>query len=384
MLFDPFDPATRACPYGAYRRLREAPVCLHPTAGIWFVTGHREASSVLRDARFSARQGQTLRRGEHRLPVTMLSCDPPEHTRLRGALAPDVTARSLSHLAPRIRATANGLVSAWHGRDSVDGVREYAVPLVTDALSALLGIADADQARFGRWAAEVAPHLDPLDPPAPDARASVALEELLDSLADLLAERLRSPADDLLGALVRAYDANVLSAEEVRNSCGLLVVGGFEPLVDLVAMSLFLVLRERGDDAADFAGASVNAIVEESLRYESPIHFAARTPTEDVQLGDALIASGEPVVVLLGAANRDPAKFDDPDRFLHARRPNPHLAFGAGIHGCLGAGFSRLVARIALTVAQKGLPRAVLAAEPTWRESFVPRGLATLPIDVRS
>jgi cytochrome P450 len=375
--FDPFDPATRACPYAAYRRLRDAgPVARDAQVGIWYVSGHREAGAVLRDRRFSASHGQRLRGRPDALPVTMLSSDPPEHTRLRGAVAGALGSARVARLEPGIRERVVERVAAWPRDGTVDAVQDFAVPVVADALGRLLGIPVTETDRFGALAAAVAPQLDPLEPPAPGSTAASAMDELVDWFADLLAERLGTPGDDALGALVRAYEAGRLSAEEVRSSCALLVVGGFEPLVDLIGIAIWLLLEQR-DGAAP---TDARAIVEESLRLECPIHFAARVPVEDIAIGGTRVPAGDPVVVLLGAANRDPERFGDPDHFDLARRPNPHLAFGAGVHGCLGAAFSRMVARIAVGAVMRGAPSARLAGAPVWRASLVPRGLAALDV----
>jgi cytochrome P450 len=379
--FDPFDPATRACPYAAYRRLREhAPVAYHPGAGIWFVTGHREAVAVLRDERFSATGGQQLRGRADALPVTMLSSDPPEHTRLRVAISAEFGRARVERLAAEIRDTAVERVAAWPRPGTVDAVRELAVPVAADALARLLGIPRVDVDRFQAWAIEVAPQLDPLDPLESGSGAAVALAEMLDWFASLLAQRLGAPSDDVLGALVRAFERSALSGDEARNACGLLVIGGFEPLADTIATALWLLLRD--GVAVPKQQPDVAAAIEEALRYESPIHFAARVPVEDVELDAARLSAGDPVVVLLGATNRDPDRFAEPDRFEPDRRPNPHLAFGAGIHSCLGAAFARLVARIAVSAVIDRAPAARVTREPRWRDSFVPRGLAALELDV--
>jgi cytochrome P450 len=380
--FDPFDPATRACPYPAYRRLREAaPVSLHPQTGIWWVSGHADAHAVLRDQRFSAADGQQLRGRADDLPVTMLSSDPPEHTRLRDAVMAELGGARVRRLAPGTRATAAGRVAQWPERGVVNAVGDYAMPVVADALGRLLGIPRDDVDRFERWAVAVAPLLDPLDSSGPESPAAAALSELLDWVAELLLQRLGAPTRDVFGALVGAYEAGALSGQEVRNTCGLLVVGGFEPVVDLIGTALWLLLGDRDRAAPPVSRKDVASVVEEALRYEPPIHFAARVPVEDVELSSARVRAGEPVVVLVAAANRDPARFDDPDRFEPRRRPNPHLTFGAGIHACPGAAFARMVARIAVTAAVEGAPALRLAGAPVWRDGFVPRGLAALELD---
>lgn len=255
-------------------------------------------------------------------------------------------------------------------RANVDGVADFAVPIAVEALCALLGVADEDRDRFGRWAAEVAPQLDPLAPPAPGSRPEVALDELLTWFADALGERLATPGRDVLGAIVRSHRAGELAPDEALTTCSLLVIGGYAPLVDALSTGLWL-LAGRADPVTP-------AVVEEMLRFDSPIQFAARVPLEDVPLGGQVLEAGVPVVTLLGAANRDPARFPEPDAFSPERHPNPHLAFGTGPHGCLGAGLARLVCRRALAV----VPRIGLAGEPVRHPAFVPRGLAALPLRV--
>jgi len=369
VLYDPFDPSVRTDPYPAYHAMRTAdPVTFHPGAGAWFLSRHADCAAVLRDARFSAQHGQAIRRRADALPASMLSTDPPEHTRLRRCVQTAFHAKAVAHVGEHVHRTAKALVAGWG--PEVDGVADFAVPVAVDALCALLGVADGDRDRFGRWAAEVAPQLDPLAPPAPGSRAEVALEELLGWFADVLGERRAAPGHDVLGAIVRAHRAGDLAPDEALTTCSLLVIGGYAPLVDALSNGLWL-LAGRADPVTP-------AVVEEGLRFDSPIQFAARVPVEDVSLGGRVLEAGTPVVTLLGAANRDPARFPEPDAFSPERHPNPHLAFGAGSHRCLGAGLARLVSLRALAV----VPGITLAGEPVRHGAFVPRGLATLPLRV--
>jgi len=375
--YDPTDAAVRTDPYTAYARLRaDHPVWFHQGTGIWFLSRHADCLRALRDPRFSARLGQHIRQRPDPLPDSMLTTDPPEHTRLRAPVQAELAPERIARLAGRLRAMASALVSEWEDGHEVDAVSEFAVPLATQALGVLLGVAPDDLERFGRWAAAAAPQLDPLTPPAPGSAASVALHELLEWFAELLGRRRSEHTDDVLGALVRSSETGQLGAGEALAACSLLVVGGFEPLADALSLGVWLRLRA-GRGLAGGGGA-----VEEALRYDAPIQFAARVAVEDVVFNGAVVRAGQPVVALLGSANRDPARFTEPDVFELARSPNPHLAFGAGPHHCPGAAFTRLVAGIASSVLAERIPRARLAREPLRRDTLVPRGLSTLPICV--
>ena len=378
-LYDPFSPSTRAAPHAAYRRLREAaPLWWHPQAGLWFASSHAAVDAVLRDPGFSAVLGQQVRRRQEALPKSMLTCDPPDHTRLRAAVAPAFSAARLKKLRPALEEEARRLAAGWTAGMEIDVVDAYAVPLATAALGALLGVTADERQRFRALSALAAPHLDPLLPPEPGGPADAALATLQHGFADVLGARLEGPGGgDALDQLVVAFRAGDVTAEEVLNTCGLLVVGGFQPLVDLIAFAVRLALAEPGGLVT--AAARVGAHVEETLRFEAPVHFAARVPVADTEVAGVAIGAGQPVVTLLAAANRDPERFTAPDAFAPGRQPNPHLAFGAGVHGCLGAGLSRLVVRVAIESLAEAAPGLSAAGEPAWRDSFVPRGLAALP-----
>ena len=376
MPYNPTDPLVRLDPYEAYARLRaESPV--------WYHGAHLVSQQA---CRLPARApGATLLgppRGPAR-PATGGSASGVDadhgsaraHPPLRGPVQAELAPERVALLGAHLRTEAGALVSQWEDGQEVDLVSAFAVPCATSALGALLGMPSDDLERFGRLAAAAAPQLDPLDPPEPGSPAGVAIEELLGWFADLLGRRRTLPTDDVMGALVRAYEAERLDAREVLAACSLLVVGGFEPLVDALSLGVWLQLRHGGvirDDPG----------VVEVLRYDAPIQFAARVALEDVAFDGAVVAAGQPVVVLLGSANRDPERFVDPDAFEPARSPNPHLAFGAGPHHCPGAAFTRLVAGTAASVFTETWPRSRLARDPVRRDTLVPRGLSTLPVSV--
>jgi cytochrome P450 len=376
MPYNPTDPLVRLDPYDAYARLRaENPVWHHEGAGIWFLSRHADCLRVLREPCFSARLGQHVRQRSDPLPESMLTTDPPEHTRLRGPVQAELAPERVALLGAHLRAEARALVSQWEDGQEVDLVSAFAAPFATGALGSLLGMPSDELERFGRLAAAAAPQLDPLDPPEPGSAAGVAVEELLAWFADLLGRRRVSPTDDVMGALVRAYEAEQLDAREALAACSLLVVGGFAPLADALSLGVWLQLRHGviRDDPG---------VVEEVLRYDAPIQFAARVALEDVAFDGAVVEAGQPVVVLFGSANRDPERFVEPDAFEPTRRPNPHLAFGAGPHHCPGAAFTRLVAGTAASVFAETWPRTRLAGDPVRRDTLVPRGLSTLPVSV--
>jgi cytochrome P450 len=375
--YDPFDPATRTDPYPAYAALRSRTrASFNERAGIWFLARHADVALVLRDGRFSSSRSQDLRSRYRRLPVSMLTTDPPEHTRLRRAIAAEFTAARLTRLTDVIRDDAIALAAGWDDRGEIDLVTEFAEPLAAASLGAVLGVPREDLGQFRRWATALMPHLDPLGPPT-DAGTSAAIDELLEWFADALAVPGRSSDPDVLGAIVRAYEAGDLTPGEALSTCTLLVVGGFGPLADLISVGSWLQLRN-GHWLATSAG-----LVEEVLRFDAPIQFAARAALEDVHLAHDVIRAGDRVVALLGSADRDPARFIAPDIFDPSRPHNAHLSFGAGPHHCLGSELARLVGRVAFAVLAERVPHARLVADPVPRDTLVPRGFKTLTIDVR-
>ncbi len=383
--FDPRDPATIADPHPAERELRERdPVHPVPGAGLWFVSRHADARAVLRDDRVSARQGQRLRARRGDLPDSMLTSDDPDHRRLRGAATAAFTPARLDAAITALRPRIAGLLDAVgdrarHGAVAVEAVEELARPVAVAALAIVLGLSDDDERVLKSHAAHLGDQLDPFADPVPGGPAQVAIDAVDDLLARVLFDRLRSPREDALSVLAAAYDRGEVSAAEAVATASLLVVGGIEPLAQALA-GLFATLA-----AADpTARPPVDGLVEEVLRLESPIPFTARRTRADLQVGDRVVPAGDGIVVLFGSANRDAARFDDPDRLDPSRRPNPHLAFGAGPHTCIGAALTRRVMGVVVEeVRARGMQVRPGREQPTRTRRAVPRGLARLPLQVR-
>jgi cytochrome P450 len=409
--FDPFAPAFHADPYAQYRRLRAAGPLRRTPADLWVATSHALCGQVLRDPRFGHRpsgEGGVFRSagpdGERR---SFLTLDPPDHTRLRRLVSKAFTARLVERLRPRISALVDELLAAitpdaapdntpdntpdapagTPARTSreTDLIAALAWPLPVAIISELLGVPPEDKSRFKGWSDALARGLDPdfLLPPEEIIRRERARDEFADYFRTL-ADRRRAEGGgtDLLSALVEVSDqGDVLSEAELLATCILLLVAGHETTVNLIGNGALALLRHP-DQLAWFRAhpERVAGAIEEMLRYDPPVQLTMRTALEDVELAGQRIGRGQSVLLLLGAANRDPDAFPDPDRLDLARAPERHLAFGLGIHYCLGAPLARLEGQVALTELFRR--EVCLAGEVSYRDNLVLRGLAALPVRV--
>jgi cytochrome P450 len=336
---------------------------------------------------------------EDGVPVlSFLVRNPPDHTRMRSLVSKAFTPKMVSRLAPRIEELVDGLLDralAAEGAvgrrrptdadgEGVDLIEALAYPLPVTIISELLGVPAADEARFQAWSHSLARGLDPdfLLPPDVRRRQTTARAEFAEYFRALAAKRRADPGDDLLSALVGVREGgDALSEPELLVTCTLLLVAGHETTVNLIGNGTLALLRDP-DAMARFRadpGIAPNA-VEELLRYDSPVQLTLRLALTDAEVGGEPIAKGEPVLVLIGAANRDPEAHRDPDRLDLDRQPTRHLAFGQGLHFCLGAPLARLEGRITLRRLLARAPRLRLAGEPVWKENLVLRGLERLPV----
>ncbi|MEV4254236.1 cytochrome P450 [Spirillospora sp. NPDC049652] len=401
--FDPSDPAFRSDPYAAYRRLAETGELTRTEAGLWVTTSYRLCESVLRDHRFGHRpdgaDGAAWRRsaGARRSFLTM---DPPDHTRLRRLVGRAFTPRLVERLRPRVEELVDGLL-ADAGDRPFDLIAGLAYPLPVIVISELLGVPPEDRERFRGWSDALARGLDPdfLLPPDDLARREEARAEFAVYFRHLAARRREEPRDDLLTALTASYDGEALTEAELLATCVLLLVAGHETTVNLIGNGALALLRNPEQLARFRERPDGTAVaVEELLRYDPPVQFTVRAALEDVELAGTAIGRGEMVLLLTGAANRDPAVFPErPDELDLARYADAgtarHLAFGLGIHYCLGAPLARLEGGVALRMlferdvrpagAGNGAPAADLD-RPSYRDNVVLRGLAGLPLAIRA
>jgi cytochrome P450 len=390
--FNPMDPEFVADPYPMYHRLRAEDPVHHSPLGFWVLTRYADVMAMLRDPRLikepiaafvAARFGMAVPPG---LGLSMLDRDPPDHTRLRGLVSKAFTPRALEKLRPGIQQIVDALLDQVAGRGSMDLIEEFAYPLPVRVICEMLGVPVQDHERFKAWGLDIARGLDAIMLP-PDSevgqRSVSGRRALAEYFRELIAERRAAPRDDMLSALIAAEEAgDTLNEEELLATCILLLVAGHETTVNLIGNGTLALLRPPAElpKLRDQPGL-IGSAVEELLRFDGPVQRTARIPSEDITIGGQTIGKGELVMPFLGAADRDPAQFPDPDRLDLARTDNRHIAFGMGIHFCLGAPLARMEGQIAINTLLARLPRLTLATDrPRFRQSLTLRGLQALPV----
>ncbi|WP_406863874.1 cytochrome P450 [Streptomyces sp. HUAS MG47] len=376
-----------ANPYPYYAKMRAAgPVHRVRTpdgAEVWLVVGHEEARAALNDPRLSKSAsvlGLTML-DEEVIGPNLLGVDPPDHTRLRKLVAGEFTGRRVEALRPRVQRLTADLVDAMEPAGRADLVDALAFPLPIIVICELLGIPAEDRDTFRRWSREVVT-------PSGTGAEQDAIEGLAAYLDELVEDkRAAGPADDLLSALIaaRAEDGDRLTLPELRGLAYLLLIAGHETTVNLVTTSVRALLTHPDQLAAVRAEpALLDGVIEEALRWDGPVEAATyRFSREALTVGGTEIPAGEPVLVSLASGDRDPERFPDPDRFDVRRDPRGHLAFGHGIHYCLGAPLARLEARIAVRTLLDRFPRLELdpdAGAWEWLPGILIRGVRRLPV----
>jgi pimeloyl-[acyl-carrier protein] synthase len=393
--FNPYLPEVHADPYPMYRRLREEDPVHETFQGVWVLSRYADVQSVLRDPRFSSDGRNSVLFEAFRESIgqeaaqlqessrNMLFRDPPDHTRLRALVNKAFTARVVEGMRHRAQTVVDGLLDKALARGSMDVVDDLAYPLPITVICEMLGVPEADHSRFREWSADVVLSLDPMMSVDLLARANRATEALAEYFSGLVAERRARPGQDLLTALIAAENqGRSLTEDELLSMCILLLVAGHETTVNLISNGLLALLRNPGQlERLRAQPTLIRSAVEELLRYDSPVQLTGRIPLVDMEIGGKLIGKGQEVVAITGAANRDPAQFPDPDRLDLSRADNRHLAFGAGIHFCLGAPLARVEGQIAIGALIQRAPKIELAAEELeWRETVTLRGLQRLPV----
>jgi len=391
-VFNPLLPEFHANPYPFYRALREQDPVHQSPFGFWVCTRYDDAVMILRDPRFG-REG-IANSMEARLGLTqdssrardMLFQDPPDHTRLRGLVSRAFTPRVVEVMRPHIQDIVDGLLDRVEGARTMDVIEDLAYPLPVRVICEMLGVPASDQDVFRHWSTDIARSLDaavlPVEsdaiPRGRDARLALA-----DYFRRLIAKRRKDPKTDLLSALIAAEEeGNKLSEGELVSTCMLLLIAGHETTVNLIGNGL-LALLQHPDQMRLLKNdpALIQTAVEELLRFDGPVQRTGRMTTAEVEIGGTRIPKDSIVVSAIGAANRDPQHFPDPDRLDISRKENRHIAFGFGIHFCLGAPLARIEGQIAIGALMRRLPALTLVSDtPEWRESSVLRGLKALPV----
>ena len=391
--FNPFDPEFRANPYPHFPKLLEGPPrqlnLFMPTT---LVARYADVVTVLRDyKRFTVRRPQILMR--ERVNVfdgasTILTADPPVHTRLRRLVSKAFTPKRIRELEPRIRDITGELLSGITESSEVDAMAALANPLPVIVIAELLGVSAANHAQFKQWSNDLVTSFGQDITTGPSAAGLAAKEALRGYLAEAIQERRANPADDLISALVSARDeSDALSESELLAFVVLLLLAGNETTTNLIGNGLLALCRfpdqqQRLRENREL----IPKAIEEMLRYDPPVQMTVRIPTVSTDVGGVEIPAGGLAFILLGAANRDPAQFPHPELFDVGREPNEHVSFGEGIHFCLGAPLARLEGAIAIESMLEKFPRLQLVnpeARLEYRGSMALRGLSKLPLSMR-
>jgi cytochrome P450 len=401
------DPSNRVDPYPLYRRVREHGPLHLPEANLWVFSSFADCDEAIRHpASSSDRFKSTLAQrqveaGEQPRPFGLaglvdqrrapafLFLDPPDHTRLRKLVSKAFLPRVISQLKPDIEALVDGLLDTIEERGHFDAVTDLAYPVAVAVICRLLGIPLEDEPQFGRASSLVGQSIDPFI--SLTGEGPTGFEERMDAgrwlrryHRGLIEVRRSRPADDLMSALIAVEESgDQLTEEEIISTCNLLLIAGHESTVSLIATATLAMLRHPRQWAAlGEEPRRVSSVVEETLRYDPPAQLLGRIAAEDIMIGDTAVQQGDTMVLLLGAAHRDPAANPRPEDFDPDRNTIRHLGFGHGAHFCHAAGLVRLEAAIALSAVAARFPNARLADEPCYKPNVTLRGMFSLPVAV--
>ena len=375
-----------ANPYPIYHHLRtEAPIYWSEAWGAWLITRYDDVVQTLRDPLRFSNAGRVTSLLNH-LPSTtrealkplesnfaggLINSDPPDHTRLRALVNRAFTPRMVERIRPRVQRIVDELLDRVQDARSMDVIRDFAYPLPAIVIAEILGVPPEDRDQFKKWADEIASFQGTGRATAEAAQNSQNyLLTMRSYLTELVAERRQTPRDDLLSALVAAEEGGQkLSLEELLSTSVTLLIAGHETTTSLIGSGVLLLLQhpEQLLQLQEDPGC-IPVAIEEFLRLESPIQRNMLRLAEDFEFRGKLLRKGQIAFQMLGAANRDPAQFADPDHLNITRQPNRHVAFGFGIHFCVGAPLARLEAPIAIEALLHRMPKLRLASETIkWR-----------------
>jgi cytochrome P450 len=399
--FNLISPEMHANPYPAFSWLRAHAPVHQVTMGsrqVWIISRYQDVEAVLKDQRFVRNErnafdpSEFAQRFAYRLEQEqtghaflyhqMLNLDPPDHTRLRALVSLSFTPRLIEQWRERIQIIADGLLDRTQARGEMDLIEEFAFPLPMTVITEMLGVPLADRSQFRRWSNEV---VEAAGLPGGWSTISGSMDALKTYMRDLIGQKRGQPTDDLLGELIRTEaQGEKLTEDELIAMVFLLLSAGHETTVNLIGNGVFTLLQhpEQMEQLKQHPALLPTAI-EELLRYRGPVPAATqRRAREDLELDGKLIRRGDPVIVLLASANHDTQIFDHAEELDITREENRHLAFGKGIHYCLGAPLARLEGHIAIGTLLRRMPNLHLSIEPqelVWKSGLI-MGLSTLPV----
>ena len=387
---DPRDARFYANPYPYYRRLQvECPVFKWEQYGHWCFARHEDVNGLLRDRRFGRQILHVASREELGWPDmvahvrvfaeheqhSLLELEPPVHTRLRGLINRAFLSRQIERLRPFLVSLSNRLIDGFESQDEVELLEAYATPIPVIVICELLGAPTEMAKQFLAWSHDhVAMYMAKRDRTIED-KAVKSVMEFSTYMRKLIAERRKNPGSDLLSELIRAEsEGQKLSEDELATTAILILNAGHEATVHSLGNGIKAML-ERG-----ITGPITPVLVDEILRFDAPLHMFTRYALEDVEYAGVRLKKGETVGLMLGAANHDAARFEQPAIFNPARTPNPHVSFGAGIHFCVGAPLARLEMLVALDVLFQRLPQLRLSGVPQYKDVYHFHGLEALRV----
>jgi len=397
-LNDVYQPEYAVNPYRLYHRLREIdPVFWDEKLDCWVLTGYSDVVAALRDARFSAQRFVTdsdwmppemveaLGAPMRALTRQMLFLDPPDHTRLRGLVSKAFTPRVIEGLRTHIQQIVDDLIDKALAQGQIKFIEDFAYPLPAIVIAEMLGVPAEDREVFFKWTNDFGTILEGAELTQEEmVQAFMGVSEFIGYFKQIIAQRSTQPKDDLIQAMITAEEGgSMLSEEELLGNCILLLAAGHGTTTHLLGNGTLALLRHPGQyqllkEKPDLLPLAVM----ELLRYDGPVQVTARKATADLTIRDKKIEAGQKVLISLGGASHDPAQFAEPDELDIQRIENRHLAFGHGIHYCLGAPLARLEAEIAFGTLMRRLPnpRIENEAEAEFFPGMVFRGLNELPI----
>ncbi|HEX3507284.1 MAG TPA: cytochrome P450 [Candidatus Dormibacteraeota bacterium] len=386
---NPFDKRARPDPYPVYQYMRTVEPIHRSQVGYWILTRYDDCRAVLEDPRWShdadrileptRRESDAVDPTVRLLRASIAFSDPPKHAQHRRPLEASIKT-ALRAKAPRVKTVAEGLVTLMREKGAgADLIRDYATPLPVVILTDLLGIPATDRVQVQRWGRELASGLDPAIRAQGIVRAGAAATAMVEYMLERIEAARRVPDASLISQL--ASKPTKLTTWELIADLTVFLVTGIETATGLIGNALLAILRNQGElERIRAEPELLDTGLDELIRFDGPLHLTARVATENIEVAGVKIAQGEQVLALLAAANRDPARFKEPDRLDLARSDNPHLGFGAGTHKCFAEPLAKLLCRAAITTLLEELDGLALDGDPQWNDTVTLRGLSRLPV----